>query len=257
MPTKKGKKTVMKKKVTKQKQKQSQVQKVIVNIHKPTAKSSKGKASSKAAPKASSSSSSSSPIYQAESSPYPSYVRQAAPVAAPVTAPVAAKTEAPVAKTIVEEPADRTYVAAKKRRAEVPLFSKPPEEFVKRAPVKIFNPDNEFANLFKPMKQEPIKQEPQLEHTATYEKPSSETFSGENPMKEKRQYVKKKEGPRRNSADDLLNRFQAATGKPYDGQNIKVKTLKEIVEGLERFSSESKPEEEYKPVYYKVEDIDE
>ena len=70
------------------------------------------------------------------------------------------------------------------------------------------------------------------------------------PAPEKRKYVKKKEGPRRNSADDLLNRYQAATGKPFEESNVKVKTLKEIVEGLEKY-------EQRKPAYYKVEDIEE
>ena len=224
MPTKKEtkKKKVIKKKVTKQKQKQSQVQKVVVNIHKPTGKSSKPKTSSKASSSTSSSSSTSQPKFQAENSPYPSYVRQAPVVA--VTQPVAQA----VGNTIRAEPADRTYVDAKKRRAELSLIGKS---------VNIFNSDNESENLFKP-----IKQEPNIEYTTTYEEPIAEAFSGENPMKEKRQYIRKKEGPRRNSTDDLLNRYQAATGYPFDGPNVKVKTLKEIVEGLERFPTQ--PNEE-------------
>jgi hypothetical protein len=230
MPTKKEtKKKNTKKKVIKQKQKQSQVQKVIVNINKSSAKSSKPRNAGKASAKASYSP---QPIFQAESSPYPSYVRQAA-----------ATTTIPVGNTIGAEPADRTYVNAKKRRAEVPLFSQP---------VNIFSPDTEYANLFKP-----IKQEPKVEYATTYEKAvPTETFSQVNPLKEKRKYEKKKVGPRKNSVDDLLNRYQAATGKPFEESNVKVKTLKEIVEGLEKF--ESKPaEEEYSPIYYKAEDIKE
>jgi hypothetical protein len=248
MPTKKvTKKKNTKKKVVKQKQKQSQVQKVIVNINKSSAKSSKPKASVKGSTSASSYSP--QPIFQAESSPYPSYVRQAAAVA------VAQPT--PVGNTIGAEPTDRTYVHAKKRRAEVPLFSQPPES-VKRPPANIFSSDNESANLFKPFKQEPIQQEPRVEHASTYEKEGSESFSQVNPLKEKRKYVKKKEGPRRNSADDLLNRYQAATGKPFEESNVKVKTLKEIVEGLEKYEQSKPAEEEIRrPTYFRVEDIEE
>lgn len=250
MPTKKEtKKKNTKKKVTKQKQKQSQVQKVIVNINKSSAKSSKPKVSAKGSTSASSYSP--QPIFQAESSPYPSYVRQAAAVAATVAQP------APVGNTIGAEPTDRTYVNAKKRRAEVPLFSQPPES-VKRPPVNIFSPDNEYANLFKPFKQEPVQQEPKVDHASTYEKEGSESFVGVNPLKEKRKYVKKKEGPRRNSVDDLLNRYQAATGKPFEGENVKYKTLKEIVEGLEKYEQSKPAEEEIRrPTYYRVEDIEE
>ena len=235
MPTKKEtKKKNTKKKVVKQKQKQSQVQKVVVNINKPSAKSSKPRNTGKASVKGSTSASSSQPIFQAESFPYPSYVRQAAAI---TTVPVAL----PVGNTIGVEPADITYVNAKKRRAEVPLFSHPPE-VVKKPAVNIFNPDNEYANLFKP-----IKQEPKVEHATTYEKAvPTETFSQVNPLKEKRKYEKKKAGPRKNSADDLLNRYQAATGKPFEESNVKVKTLKEIVEGLEKFES--------KPTYYREEE---
>ena len=240
MPIKKGKKrsnsqTKSKKQIKqKQKQRQSQVQKVVVNIHKSASKRStvpKSTATSKSIM-------SSMPIYQAEPIAYPSYRRQAQAIPIELEVPTAV----PVA----------TPVPTKKRRAEVPLFSEPPET-VKRIPVNMFpkstyafpefpefqkpEPNLEFSKIYR--REEPkikiesrIKQEP-IEPTI-YQKP--EEFMTENPLaKTKRSYVRKNpEIPRRNSNEDLLNRYEAATGGSYEGPTLKVGAFKAIVEELEQ-----------------------
>jgi hypothetical protein len=55
----------------------------------------------------------------------------------------------------------------------------------------------------------------------------------ENPMKEKRKYEKRKEGPRRNSMLDLEQRYTAITGFIYAGPNLKAKDFQQLVEKLE------------------------
>lgn len=228
MPTKKEtkKKNTKKRGKALQKQKQSQVQKVIVNINKPTAKSSKQRntagsrnASSKAP------SYSSQPIFQAEINPYPSYIRQAAAVT--IAQPESVIQDIPIA----------TLIPSKKRRQEVPLFSVPPES-VKAVPVNMFDDNKKESFIFKarPEFQKP-EPEQEVDIANIYEKPKDiYTPMENNPLlKTKRKYVRKNPDiPRKNSTEDLLNRYQSAVGKPYDGPVLKVNAFKELVEDIEK-----------------------
>ena len=265
MPTKKEtKKKNTKKKVTKQKQKQSQVQKVIVNINKPSAKSSKprqsraslGNAGAKGSESASASTKS-QPKFEAESNPYPSYVRQAAAVAQPVPAfPVAVAQPVPAfqnaGRRIGETPNLRYYENETDTTLKPPLKQRPEQLLANNKELlkKDLKPDIAFETLHKEpsdyfVQENPLKKKAKPAAAAATRRriiivDEDDDEQGFQPVgqaleesKPKRSYTKRKEGPRKDSLADLNQRYEAATGMAYSGENIKALAFKELVERLE------------------------
>jgi len=239
MPIKKGK---GKKKQIKQKQKQrqTQVQKVVVNIHKSASKRS-------AVPKSTATKSvmSSMPIYQAEPIAYPSYRRQAQAVPVEVELPSAIQN---TGRRIGEIPNPRYYENRTDTTLKPPLtrLKYTPEQLLannKELLRKISSPSITFETLHNKPSDYFVQENPLIKKTnpsaeaATRrqydDKPSFQPVNEE--IKPKRQYTRKPpDTPRRNSNEDLLNRYQAATGNSYEGSPMKVKAFKELVEDMEQ-----------------------
>jgi len=239
MPIKKGK---GKKKQIKQKQKQrqTQVQKVVVNIHKSASKRS-------AVPKSTATKSvmSSMPIYQAEPIAYPSYRRQAQAVPIEVEVPTAIQN---TGRRIGEIPNPRYYENKTDTILNPPLtrLKYTPEQLLannKELLRKISSPSITFETLHNKPSDYFVQENPLIKKTnpsaeaATRrqydDKPSFQPVNEE--IKPKRQYTRKPpDTPRRNSNEDLLNRYQAATGNSYEGSPMKVKAFKELVEDMEQ-----------------------
>jgi hypothetical protein len=240
MPIKKGK---GKKKQIKQKQKQrqTQVQKVVVNIHKSASKRSavpKSSVASKSLP-------SSMPIYQAEPIAYPSYRRQAQAVPVEVELPSAIQN---TGRRIGEIPNPRYYENRTDTTLKLPLtrLKYTPEQLLannKELLRKISSPSITFETLHNKPSDYFVQENPLIKKTnpaaaaATRrqydDKPAFQPVNEE--IKPKRQYTRKPPDiPRRNSNEDLLNRYEAATGGSYEGPTLKVGAFKAIVEELEQ-----------------------
>jgi hypothetical protein len=249
MPVKKDKKP--KKKIIKQKQKQKQTQNVIVNIHKPTRAKPEKKGSAKIT---------SVPMFQAQSFPYPSYSRQVTPT--PVNIPVASSSQ-PVGKTIGETPrsnipfatvAEPVFFATSEpaktetiddlKRADMEhyekLLKKKEQKDIKEKAKRVYAESRkineteeaepyQFSESESPMKN--------VRFEKVYAPDTSQYFNTENPLKQTRRYTKRKVGPRRNSLEDLNNRFREVTGEDYNGPSMKVGAFKEYVERLEASKS--------------------
>lgn len=230
MPIKKGKKKVIKQKQKQKQQKQSQT--VIVNIN-------KGKSTAARKPSIPTKITSSSyitPIYQSAPNTYPTYRRQEEAIPIPVTIPTQARTLGEPIKSKI--PFELEKQVQKEVGLKYPLDEKllsylfspiSPKPYAKITKVE---PEQE-KEFIKPKKQkrQPVElvveeTKPEQIYTETEEEllPVSET-------KLKRPYTKTKTTPRKNSLEDLKQRYFNLTGK--EAPLMKASVLKFEVEQLE------------------------